>query len=57
MSVRKVTPMSKSSLFFSTFCVLMIIIYATNAGPWFGIPIGVIGIVGAIYFDIIDRKK
>lgn len=49
--------MAKSSIFFSIFCTLMIIIYATNAGPWFGIPVGVIGIAGAIYFDIIDRKR
>lgn len=35
----------------------MVIIYATDAGPWYGIPVGVIGIAGTIYFDIIDRKE
>ncbi len=49
--------MSKSSIFITIFCILMIIGYATNAGPWFGIPVGVIGIAGIIYFEIIDRKR
>lgn len=47
--------MKKGTVLFIIYCIVMVIISATEAGPWVAVPVGVVGIVGIIYFDYVKK--